>query len=441
MGAAPVKSGTGSSAGNGASTSAGTSASASSGTAGEGGSSASSTSTSQSAAKGGSGGDASAAAAGTSGGGAPMKPKNPNAIPACEGKNNESACDGAKLYFCIDEAPDGQGETCMSAAMCQVGLKTGKCGMCEPSTYHCDKAELQKCDDTGQWVLDKMCDSELLCKESKGVCDDKICSKDEYKCVEDQLKTCNESLTDLMSVMTCPKGLCNEKGMKCNECDPMVPKACSSSSELTMCDADGKKTPMPCPSNKKYCVADKKDCFECLADTDCGMSKNECGTMACRDNKCVEGNPKAPRTPCGAGNLCDYTGTCVACITDEDCKDPQKACLTGVACVNKVPLTAIASLFGGGYLVTVAAGYSATIVGDAVANGSLHDIKGNASADTMATVTSTSGLTSTGCFGSSLAGSSLSLYFGTPAVPATTDQPFPPSCTAPVPVTISAQRL
>jgi hypothetical protein len=365
----------------------------------------------------------------------PMKAKNPNAIPACEGKNNEGACDGSKLYFCIDEAPDGPGMTCMSAALCQVGIKSGKCGMCESGTFHCEATDLQKCDENGQWMLDSTCASEALCKEAKGICDDVVCTAGEYKCKGDALVVCNDQLTDFKMEMTCEKGLCNAAGKKCNECDPIKPKVCDSMSQLTTCDATGMKKTDSCPSATPHCIADKNECFECVTTKDCGESKNECGTLACTDNKCVAGDPKPLQTKCSTG-VCDIAGTCVACITDDDCHDAQKACLTGIGCVNKIPLTAVADLFGSGYQVTISAGYDATVSG-----GSPEGVKhGSATADTTFPVTVPGGLSSQGCFGSILAGSSLSLQFGTPSQ--LVDGGFTPGCAMPNPtVTVSSDRM
>jgi hypothetical protein len=339
-----------------------------------------------------------------------MKPKNPNAIPACEAKNNEGACDGSKLYYCIDEAPDGASQTCMSAALCQAGIKSGKCGVCEPGTFQCKTTELQKCDETGQWQLQDTCASEDLCKVSKGICDLQVCTAGEYHCnsTTDELQICNDALTAFMTKEPCDKGLCNEAGKKCNECDPKVPKLCESTSQLTTCTTDGIKKTDPCPTATSHCVSDKNDCFECVTDKDCSESKNECGTRACKDNKCADGDPKPLRTPCGSGNICDLTGTCVPCVTDDDCKDPQKACITAIACVSKTPLTAVADLTGG-YLVTIAAGYDATVS----AGGSPSGLqKGSATSDTPLLIRAAG--SSFGCL-SLLAGPSLSLSFGASA--------------------------
>lgn len=310
---------------------------------------------------------ASGASAAGSSGGAPVKPKNPNAIPACEGKNNEGACDGAKLYYCIDEAPDGAGQSCMSAAMCQVGIKTGKCGECEPGKFKCMGAELQKCDDTGQWKLDQTCPSEALCKETKGICDKSICTEGEYKCSDNsELQICNKDLTGFMTEKPCMKGLCDAMGKKCNECDPMVDKVCESESSLTLCSKDGVKMQMSCPSNKKHCVADKKECFECTTDADCGMSMNECGTRACRDNTCVDGAAKPRGTKCstalvGGSGVCNFTGTCVACVTDADCNNPELTCIAETTCSPRNAIQASPLLTS--YTVTIGAGWSVDVSG------------------------------------------------------------------------------
>jgi hypothetical protein len=306
-----------------------------------------------------------AMAAGAAGGAAPaaaaaMK-ANPKAIPACEGKADEYACDATMLYHCVNGAYEGRAQSCKTEAQCQAGLTTGQCGECDPGTFQCQDIELQMCDATGTFVLAMECASAKLCKEDKGLCDDQICREGEYNCDTDQLQTCNRDFTDWENEgSACDPGLCSVAAMGCLECLPGSAATCSDESTVQGCTMDGKLDPKPCPKDTPLCSEAK--CVQCIQASDCGESMNDCGTLTCTGGMCVPGDPKPKGTACSSngGKMCDYLGSCVVCATDLDCMDSTKRCFLQSMCVSKNAITATPLLST--ISVTVSPGFKAQIL-------------------------------------------------------------------------------
>jgi hypothetical protein len=310
--------------------------------------------------QGGSGGTAPAAAG--SGGQGGMAP---NTIAACKDKAGQNACDGNRLYHCLDAGGQEPLGTCANAMRCTAGIKSGQCGTCDPGEFDCQDALLMMCDDTGTWAMSMQCASAELCSKQNHSCDPMACAKDAYNCMGDELQQCTQDLTGFQTVMTCEPGLCDQKDGKCYECMPNT-KSCDGSSLVT-CDGDGKKTETACSGDKRYCLKDS--CVECMSDTDC-MSTSECRPAKCDTSTgmCTMGTPKAAETPCstGGGTVCDLTGSCVACLTDADCHSSQLRCLTAVSCVNKNAIEATPLL--GSYTVNITPGYAVSVTTDPSAN-------------------------------------------------------------------------
>jgi hypothetical protein len=309
------------------------------------------------------GGAAGRAASPPAAGGPARSTTNPRAIPACEGKVDEYACDDVMLYHCVDGAYEGRAQACDTSAQCQAGLTTGQCGQCDPGTFQCLDVELQSCDATGAWVLSMECASAKLCKADMGICDVQVCGQDELKCNGDQLQTCNSDFSDFMDIgAACEPGLCSAAAQGCLECMPGAATACSDDSTLTGCTAEGMLDPQPCARETPFCVADK--CVQCTTASDCGESMNDCGTLTCTDGACVAGSPKPKGTACSSngGEMCDYLGSCVVCVTDLDCNDSTKRCFLQSRCVSKDAIAATPLITT--WSVTISPGFKAQVFPD-----------------------------------------------------------------------------
>jgi hypothetical protein len=285
---------------------------------------------------------------------------NPNALPVCEGKVDEYACDDTKLYHCVDGAAQGQPELCMTAAQCGVGVSTGQCGECDPGSFACADVQLQRCDDTGAWIVEAECGSPKLCKADMGICDTQVCHEGEYQCSGDQLQICNADFSDFMDEgPACEPGLCSKDAQGCLECLPDSPATCSDERTLLTCSTDGKLTPQPCSGETSFCA--EGACVQCNADSDCGPAMSDCGTRACNAGVCGAGEPKPRGTACtsNGGKMCDYLGSCVTCVTDLDCQDAQKRCFLGTRCVPKDAI--VATPLVSTWSVTVSPGFKATV--------------------------------------------------------------------------------
>jgi hypothetical protein len=292
--------------------------------------------------------------------GSPAPAANPKAIPACEGKADEQACDDTTLYHCVDGAYEGRPQTCMTAAQCQAGLTTGQCGECDPGTFQCVDIELQRCDDTGAWVVETECASAELCNAEMGVCALQACAEGDYQCTGDQLQTCNQDFTGWDDEgPACEPGLCSKDAKACLECMPMSAPTCEDDRTVMTCSMEGKLTPMPCAAPTGFCA--EGACVQCNTDADCGEPMNECGTLTCTAGMCAAGSPKPKGTSCSSngGKMCDFLGSCVVCVTDLDCNDSTKRCYLQQRCAPKDAVTAT-PLFSS-WSVTVSPGFRARV--------------------------------------------------------------------------------
>lgn len=297
--------------------------------------------------------------AAAAGGAAPAK--NPKAVPVCEGKADEYACDERTLYHCVMGAYEGKPQSCKTAAQCTAGLTTGQCGECDPGTFLCNDVQLQRCDDTGMYVMEAECASAKLCKEEMGICDTQVCHQDEYHCEGDQLQTCNRDLSDWEnSGPACEPGLCNVEAQGCLECMPGSAATCADESSIMSCSDKGMLAQTPCSGETKVCTEGK--CVQCKTAADCPAAMSDCGTMTCNAGMCVAGDPKPKGTACSSngGKMCDYLGSCVFCVTDLDCNDSSKRCYLQSRCVPKDAITATALLDT--WSVTVSPGFEAEVI-------------------------------------------------------------------------------
>jgi hypothetical protein len=371
--------------------------------------------------------------------GAGAMAKNPKAVPVCEGKADEWACDERTLYHCVNGAYEGKPQSCKTAAQCMAGLTTGQCGECDPGTFLCNDVQLQRCDETGAYVMEAECASAKLCKEEAGICDTQVCHQDEYHCEGDQLQTCNRDLSDWEnSGRACEPGLCSVEAQGCLECMPGSAATCADESSIMSCSDKGMLAQTPCSGETKVCAEGK--CVQCKTADDCPAGMNDCGTMTCNAGMCVAGDPKPKGTACASngGKMCDYLGSCVFCVTDLDCNDSSKRCFLQSQCVTKDAITATPLLDS--WSVTVSPGFSATVMDNGLGVRGTNNGTLNASNAIDATyLLSIPGYTACGIIQTApQAGSTISLTFY-PNSAADMNSGFPPLGSCNTSITLTAQ--
>jgi hypothetical protein len=237
---------------------------------------------------------------------APVGSSSPAAGP-CSGRAGMSVCDQAMLIHCGADGTPTSTDTCMSAALCEVGSRSGVCAACSPGTFHCEDTLLQQCMDDGQYAKKDMCALAALCKEQAGACTDMVCVPNMKTCDADgSLRTCNADGSAFAEPSPCGQNLCDGTNGRCNKCVPNS-KMCSGAS-LSTCSADGQGT------NTEICPA----------------SGGDCATAMCVAGGCSS-SFKLSGTACsaGGGRKCDGRGNCVECVASSDCPNKFDVCTSG----------------------------------------------------------------------------------------------------------------
>ncbi len=281
-------------------------------------------------------------------------------VSGCEGMSPDDAvCSGLTRIVCgPDLVTSSNGDTCSSAALCQLGTGTA-CAVCTTGQHRCEGAQLYECNDTHTgWDIDGApCSSAALCNETLGQCTTQVCFANNYYCdVDDNLLHCNPDGTGYVAADTvpCGEGLCDATDPLAGECDVCFVGTylgCDGNSRIR-CDSEGQGTTLEaCGGNFPVCIESgdpvTSSCVECVTgDAYCdGQELNTCvdnswTTDDCTDNgtygqtcrdlaggfACI-GECTVGVTRCSGNNseLCDATGdfdfveTCPVCIADGDC--------------------------------------------------------------------------------------------------------------------------
>jgi hypothetical protein len=312
-------------------------------------------------AAGGTGSRATSGSAGTAGSAPVMSQQPVNVVQACVGHAGANVCDGTTLHQCGEMGSSTQSDPCKSATLCQAGIGSGKCGVCEPNEYQCSDATPASCNAMGQWEMQKPCASAALCTAgmSKHSCDPGKCEAGKFDCSGGLLRKCKDDLTDWDTGTACEANLCDMTAGKCNECKPGSKATCSDPKTVSDCTMDGKKKTMMCSGSTSNCLDGK--CVQCMSDTDC-KAPNDCQMATCDMGTC-KNTVKSAHSSCKLGGnssaSCDYLGNCLACVDDSDCHSAALQCNPVLGCIQRAPLQATAGL-PGAYGVTVAPGKTVT---------------------------------------------------------------------------------
>jgi hypothetical protein len=88
----------------------------------------------------------------------------------CEGRIDESFCDGATMLVCDSAGRVDAEVACDTEEQCDAGLATGKCANCIPGKFRCRGTRLERCGTTAVWEQLSTCDSQAACDDVQGEC-------------------------------------------------------------------------------------------------------------------------------------------------------------------------------------------------------------------------------------------------------------------------------
>jgi hypothetical protein len=230
------------------------------------------------------------------------------ACEVCDGRGHcVSACGHGLVCrqgncVCADGRPPCNGRCCGGCDACTAGNCASACGECQlcdanscvaaPDGTACDAHDVCT---TGDGCLSGACTggSPVACPEDGDPCTSNVCQRDQGGCVAVPIPGCCSTNAD------------------CSTIDPCTPAACANGT----CQSASN-----CGRGSAYCVANPgaaARCVDCLDDSQCGDCR-QCG----QDGTCgyvPAGND--PKDDCFHG-VCDGAGSCVACVTADDC--PQR---------------------------------------------------------------------------------------------------------------------
>ena len=253
----------------------------------------------------------------------------------CIGSQGKPVCDGqGTMLRCNEDGTVGSQEMCSSARLCQAGISLGQCPVClADEEYRCVDSALEICaSDAMSFVLHTQCDSAPLCNAAAGMCTSAACVPDTFSCDNNTLQVCKSDATgfDETQSLQCGQGSCDAKGGDCNMCEPGQ-RMCMGDS-VAVCDATGQSfEQMPCGGTMR-CVG-AGNCVECATDDDCGSLTRDCVVGVCSRNACTTQNA-ARGTECRAGSR---PGTCSSgtCECTRQCNKPCGADGCGGMCPNQ----------------------------------------------------------------------------------------------------------
>lgn len=237
---------------------------------------------------------------------APMAP-----LGVCAMNANQTICEGEVMHHCSADGQSTAPETCMSPTLCQLGVPSSACAVCNPGTFKCTGAKLEKCNDAGQYEFGATCATAALCKEESGQCTEMVCQPGKKTCAPDgTIQTCNTDGSAQSPGDRCGQDLCDARNGTCYKCKPGS-VTCSGKNAVT-CSSDGSTT------TPKTCE-----------------SQNDCVVASCSDGVgCMSGSYQPAKTRCtsSGGAQCDGTGHCVECMDSSVCG--QKKCGPKHTCVQ-----------------------------------------------------------------------------------------------------------
>lgn len=270
---------------------------------------------------------------------------------------NEFKCEGANLMRCSD---DGMGftmaKTCDSVALCNASARDCTTAACAADGFQCKTdGTLQKCKTDLSGFEDVKPCMKGLCDKEAGECD--VCVAGEKKCANPStLATCDPQGQQL-AMTPCPSAtpVCTGTGVcvqcaqdsdcppakecmqnRCNKAmgmcmmQPVASGKCSSG----VCDGQGMCVGClqdgDCTGSARQCV--QRQCKQCdpSGTNTCPQPSNDCQEVSCSGSgTCGAPTNKGSGESCrtGGGKVCDGRGSCVACLTNQQCGGSTAYCV------------------------------------------------------------------------------------------------------------------
>lgn len=287
----------------------------------------------------------------------------------CRGSAGASVCDTqGNLVTCNADGTIKDSAACGSRQLCQAGLATKRCAVCDPAEFRCAGKTLEACAPDGMsFAPREVCETERLCNKVAGTCTSLLCAPGKFSCSDNVLSKCSADGTRFDAQTPCNSGTCDAVGGQCDSCAPGQ-KMCQGDALLT-CNAAGQGfAQTPCASGTK-CVG-AGQCAACGNDGDCsGMTRGckvgvcgaggtcttqnasdgtQCTTDAGKVGMCAAGSCRcAPQCAgkqcgddgCGTGGQCPNRCSasqmcssfqCVACTGDKQCEGSADGCMVGM---------------------------------------------------------------------------------------------------------------
>ncbi|MBL8951810.1 MAG: hypothetical protein JNK82_13595, partial [Myxococcaceae bacterium] len=278
--------------------------------------------------------------------------------PGAPCKRGSTSCSGLNA-ICTDGANAADGVACdggicfngaCTACMPGVGC-TSNPDPCRVGTVTCPAGGAQ-CQDTAQARApgsscgsDRVCGADggcldcaagTACTTNPTVCRTGVvqCSSGAPRCVDDRLATpgsrcgVNQVCEASGACVACVTGsACSTNP------DPCKLGVLDCSGGTPVCnDGMAKVTGAPCGAGR-VCTAGGQ-CVDCAAGAACGTNPNVCrrGAIACQTGApvCVDGAPAQAGGSCGAMQVCDGDGGCIACTPGQPCTTNPNACKVGI---------------------------------------------------------------------------------------------------------------
>ena len=259
----------------------------------------------------------------------------------------------------------GPDQVCNSSGSCVACVASTPCTTnptpgCKTGVTACTTGA-QTCVDSGNRAAGTSCGTNQVCNAT-GAC---VSCTASVACTTNPNPGCRNGITDCSTgVLRCIDGSNKSPGTNCGSgqvCDSngncgacVANQACTSnpsapcktgrtdcSTGSTVCnDSTNAAAGLSCGAGQVCNGAGA--CIACSAGNSCGTNTGVCknGVTDCSTGalRCIDGGNKAPGTSCGSGQVCDPSGACANCAAGSACTPPNPCFNGSIACTTGMPV-------------------------------------------------------------------------------------------------------